>query len=156
MKRAGCIRIARCVLIILSSATLVSACGGINKDVITKQREGLIYQVSYQKALQCVIFTLTKRGIVIDKIDKENGFITTLPRQIREEKYIYQIAIRPIDTTRTSISVICNWSISPGADVTFYGIPSAVARSKSKKLEIELAEDINKEIMKVQIEKSKI
>jgi hypothetical protein len=95
------------------------------------------------------MFTLTKKGITIHKIDKENGLISTLPRQIREEKYVYQIAIRPINEANTAIAVICTWSVSPGVDIAFSGIPSAVARSKSKKLEIELADEIGKEIMTI-------
>jgi len=156
MKKGRDFRSVRRTVIVFALVTLILSCGGPSKEVITKQREGLAYQVSYQKAFQCVIFTLTQKGIAIDKIDETKGFIITLPRQIREEKYIYQIAIRPVETTKTAISIICIWSITPGADVAFYGIPSAVAKSKSKKLEIELADDIQKEIMKVQIEKSEI
>jgi len=156
MKQGWYFRTVSYAVIFLSFATLASSCGGPSKEVITKQREGLVYQVSYQKAFQCVIFTLTKKGIGIDKIDEKKGFIITLPQQIREERYIYQIAIRPIEMTKTAVSVICIWSITPGVDVYFYGIPSAVAKSKSKKLEIELADDIHKEIMEVQIEKSEI
>ncbi|MCX8118378.1 MAG: hypothetical protein N3G78_10640, partial [Desulfobacterota bacterium] len=61
-----------------------------------------------------------------------------------------------IGMSKTAISVICTWSVPPGIDINYAGIPSAVARSKSKKLEIELADDIHKEIMEVQIEKSEI
>jgi len=96
------------------------------------------------------MFTLTKKGIAVHQVDKENGFIRTLPRQIREEKYVYQIAIRPIDEANTAIAVICTWSVSPGVDIAFSGIPSAVAKSKSKKLEIELADEIGKEVMMAQ------
>ena len=60
-----------CAVIFFSFVTLVLSCGGPSKEVITKQREGLVYQVSYQKAFQCVIFTLTKKGIAIDKIDEK-------------------------------------------------------------------------------------
>lgn len=136
------------LFVFLFSAILLSACSGPSKEVIQKQREGVTYEVSYKKALQSVLFTLTKNGIAVDKIDKENGFISTLPRQIREEKYLYTIAIRPIDARKTAISVICSWRISPGTDVVFSGIPSAVAKSKSKKLEMNLAEDIGKELAK--------
>lgn len=123
-------------------------CAGANKEIITKQREGLSYQVPYSTAFQIVIFTLTKKGIAIDTIDKENGFITTRPRQIREEKYVYQIALRPVATSETLISVMCNWSVSSGIDIRFVGIPSAIAKSKSGDLEIELADDIQKEMAK--------
>lgn len=41
-------------------------------------------------------------------------------------------------------------------DVNYLGIPSAVARRTKIKLEIELADDIHKEMIKVQIEKSEI
>lgn len=156
MKKRRYFQTVSCTVIFLSFATLVFSCGGPTKEVITKQREGLIYPVSYQKALQSVIFTLTKKGIAIDKIDEKNGFITTLPQQIRAERYVFQIAIRPIGMSKTAISVICTWSVPPGIDINYAGIPSAVARSKSKKLEIELADDIHKEIMEVQTEKSEI
>ena len=63
------------------------------------------------------------------------------------------IIIRPVDKTTTAISVICSRSISPGADINFYGIPVVVAKSKSKKLEIELAEAIREEMMKEDIQK---
>jgi len=145
----------RCAFILMIFGTLVLACGGPGRDVISKQREGLVYQVSYQKAFQSVVFTLTKKGIAIDKIDEKNGLITTLPRQIRLERYVFQIAIRPIDTSNTAISVICMWSVPEGLDIKYAGLPSTTARSKSKKLEIELAEDISKEVMKEEAEKSK-
>ena len=131
-------------------AIVLTNCAGANKDVIAKQREGVGYQVPYQTALQTTLFTLTKKGIAINFIDRENGFITTLPQQIREERYFYQIAIRPIGPSETIITVVCNWSVTPGIDIAFIGLPSAVARSKSSDLEIELAEDIRKEIAKVQ------
>jgi len=123
-------------------------CAGANKEIITKQREGMSYPVPYSTAFQTVIFTLIKKGISIDTIDKENGFITTRPQQIREEKYVYQIALRPVGTSETLISVMCNWSVSPGIDFRFVGIPSAIAKSKSKDLEVELADDIQKEMAK--------
>ena len=125
-------------------------CAGANKDIIAKQREGISYPVPYQTALQTTLFALTKKGIAINTIDKENGFITTLPQQTREEKYVYQIAIRPVGPSETTISVMCNWTVSPGVDIAFIGIPSAIARSKSKDLEIELADDIQKEMARVQ------
>lgn len=109
-------------------------CAGTNKDIIAKQREGISYPVPYQTALQITLFALTKKGIAINTIDKENGFITTLPQQTREEKYVYQIAIRPVGPSETTISVMCNWTVSPGVDIAFIGIPSAIARSKSKDL----------------------
>ena len=150
--RGGCAKIIRCLVMFLFSATLVTACSGIDKEVRKKQREGVIYQVPYQKAFQCVISTILKKGISIHKIDKENGFITTLPRQIRAEHYSYNIVIRYIDKRNTAISVICKWEISPGADIAFYGIPVAVAKFKIKKLEIELADAIREEIMKENIQ----
>lgn len=125
-------------------------CAGANKDIIAKQREGISYPVPYQTAFQATLFALTKKGIAINTIDKENGLITTLPQQTREEKYVYQIAIRPVGSSETTISVVCNWAVSPGVDVAFIGIPSAIARSKSKKLEIEMADDIRKELAMVQ------
>ena len=125
-------------------------CAGANKEIIAMQREGISYAVPYQTALQTTLFVLTKKGIAINTIDKENGFITTLPQQTREEKYVYQIAIRPVSPSETTISVMCNWNVSPGVDIAFIGIPSAIARSKSKNLEIELADDIRKEMAKVQ------
>ena len=152
MRKWKDIVILRYVVLFLFSATLVTACSGISKDVIKKQREGVIYQVSYQKAFQCVISTILKKGISVHKIDKENGFITTLPRQIRAEHYSYNIVIKYIGKRNTAISVICKWEISPGADIAYYGIPVAVAKSKSKKLEIELAEAIREEIMKENIQ----
>jgi len=161
MKRWLCFRAVRCAFIVMTFFTLVLACRGPSQDVITKQdafskqREGLIYQVSYQKAFQCVIFTLTKKGIAIDKIDEKKGFITTLPQQVRAEKYAFQIAIRTISVSETAISVICTWSVPSGIDIKYAFLPSTVARSKSKKLEIELAEDISKEITKEEAEKSK-
>ena len=153
MSRAYLKRVGGRIFILFAVAILVCSCASGDKEVIKKQREGLIYPVSYQKAFQCAMFTLTKKGITIRQIDKENGLITTLPHQIREEKYVYQIAIRPVDEAKTAISVICTWGVSSGIDVAYAGIPSAVARSKSKKLEIELADEIGKEIMKPQIEK---
>jgi len=156
MKKRKCIRIGRWAVILFLFATMILACSGINKDVIKKQREGVIYQISYPKAFQCAMVALTQKGIIIDKIDREIGFITSRPRQIREERYVYQIIIRPIEKTITSISVICNWSISPGLDIAFAGIPSAIAKSTSQKLEIELAQGISEEIMKIQPEKHPI
>jgi len=162
MKKGRYFRTVSCAVIFLSFVTLVFSCRGPSQDVITKQdafskqREGLIYQVSYQKAFQCVIFTLTKKGIAIDNIDEKNGFINTRPQQIRAERYVFQIAIRPSGISKTTISVICTWSVPPGIDINYAFLPSAVARSKSKKLEIELAEDIYNEMMKVEAEKSEI
>jgi len=113
MKRWLSFRVLRCVFIVMTFFTLALACRGPSQDVITKQdtfskqREGLIYQVSYPKAFQIVIFTLTKKGIAIDNIDEKNGFITTRPQQIRAERYVFQIAIRPNGISKTTISVIC-------------------------------------------------
>jgi preprotein translocase subunit YajC len=137
----------------LALVTVLSlmGCTGPNKEIITKQREGRSYPVPYSTAFQTVIFTLTKKGIAIDTIDKENGFITTRPQQTREEKYVYQIAVRPVGTSETLISVMCNWSVSPGIDVAYAGIPSTIAKSKSGDLEIELADDIQKEMAKESI-----
>lgn len=129
---------------------VLMGCAGANKDVTAKHREGFGYPVSFQSALQTTLYTLTKKGIAVGTIDKENGFITTLPFQIREERYVYQIAIRPVGPSETTISVMCEWSVTAGLDIAFWGIPSAVARSKSNDLEIELADDIRKEIGKVQ------
>jgi len=162
MKKGRYFRTVSCAVIFWSFVTLVFSCRGPSQDVITKQdafskqREGLIYQVSYQKAFQCVIFTLTKKGIAIDNIDEKNGFINTRPQQIRAERYVFQIAIRPSGISKTTISVICTWSVPPGIDIKYAFLPSAVARSKSKKLETELAEDIYNEMMKVEAEKSEI
>jgi hypothetical protein len=127
-------------------------CAGANKDIIAKQREGINYPVPYQTAVQTTLFVLTKKGIAINTIDKETGFITTLPQQTREEKYVYQIAIRPVGPSETIISVMCNWTVSPGVDIAFIGIPSAIARSKSNNLEIELADAIRKEMVRLQAE----
>lgn len=162
MKKGRYFPTVSCAVVFLSFVTLVFSCRGPSQDVITKQddfskqREGLIYQVSYQKAFQCVIFTLTKKGIAIENIDEKNGFINTRPQQIRAERYVFQIAIRPIGISKTTISVICTWSVPPGIDINYAFLPSAVARSKSKKLEIELAKDIYNEMMKVEAEKSEI
>jgi hypothetical protein len=114
MKKRRYFRTVTCAVIFLSFVTFLLSCGGPTREVITKQREGLVYQVSYEKAFQCVIFTLTKKGIAIDKIDEKKGFIITLPRQIREERYIYQIAIRPIEITKTAVSVICICNMGSG------------------------------------------
>lgn len=137
------------ILVLLFTLSLMG-CAGADKDIIAKQREGISYPVSYQTAFQATVFALTKKGIAINAIDKENGLITTLPQQIREEKYVYQIAVRLVSSSETTISVMCNWAVSPGVDVAFIGIPSAIARSKSKNLEIEMADDIRKEIARMQ------
>jgi hypothetical protein len=84
MRKCKDIVILRYVVLFLFSATLVSAFSGIHKEVIKKQREGVIYQLSYQKAFQCVISTILEKGISIHKIDKENGFITTLPDRLEQ------------------------------------------------------------------------
>jgi hypothetical protein len=135
----------------LAAVLSLMGCAGANKDAITMEREGMRYQVPYSTAFQTVIFTMTKKGIAIETMDRENGFINSRPQQTREEKYVYQIAVRPVGTSETMISVMCNWSVSSGIDIAFVGIPSAIAKSKSRDLEIELADDIQKEMAKVAV-----
>lgn len=127
------------------------SCAGVNNEIVTKQREGISYPVPYQTALQITLFTLTKKGIAINTIDRENGLITTLPQQIREEKYVYQIVLRPVGSSETAIVVMCNWTVAPGLDIAFAGIPSAIAKSKSRNLEIEMAGEIQKEMEKINL-----
>jgi len=128
------------------TALSLCGCAGVNKHIMAKQGTGINYPVPYQMALQSTLSALTKKGITINTIDKGNGLITTSSQQIREENYVYQIVIRPVGPSETAISVRCNWSVSPRVDEMFLGMPSGIARSKSKDLEKELADDIRKEM----------